>query len=309
MVERDSAEIAELRRHILAARDDVPRVEASLQLVSALRRARRFAEALEVAQGVPEHAARAGAADGAARLALLVGELLADLHRDDEAALRLAEARHALDATDAGSRLIVRCERLLADVARRRGRYDEAERWLGSARKRYEEAGLPRAAASCEHDLGTLRHAMGDVPGSIAALRAARSALLDLRDREGVASCGFNLGVALHDVGAHDDAVEHYQQARTIFEAVRRSEDAAGCDQNIAAVLFVTGRTEEAGQRLMVAQAAYRKLGLARRVAECDADLAQVLRAAGRAEGAMAYLARARSEGVGDPADTASASA
>ncbi len=274
----------------------------------ALRRAGQRSEALAAAQHAAEQLGRLGKAGAQARSVLLVGELLTDLHRYEEAARRLAEARHALEATSAPAALVTRCERLLADVARRRGRLEEAERWLASASDRHREQGSRLAAACCDHDLGVLRNGLGDPAGAIAILRSARSTFLGLGHREGVASCGFNLGVALHDADAHDDAIEQYQQARAMFVTVGRFEDAAGCDQNIAAVLFATGRDEEAGQRLVVAQAAYRKLGLMRPVAECDADLAQVFRRSGRTDAASAYLARARSEGVEDPGD-ASASA
>lgn len=309
MTEQPADGIDELRRRAHAATNEKDRAEAVSRLAVGLRRSGRTGEALAAARAAAELFARLDAAAPGALLALMGGELLVQLGREDEAAHRLAEARHALEATGASPALVTRCERLLADVSRRRGRLDDAERWLGSARERYAAAGAMRAVAACDHDLGVLFHALGDTAVAIAALRSARSELMGLRDREGVASCGFNLGVALHDVGECDDAIDHYQQARSIFEAVGRREDAAGCDQNIAAALFDIGRVEEAGQRLMVAQAAYRELGAVRRVAECDADLAQVLRASGRAEAATAYLARARDQGVEDPAGMTSASA
>jgi tetratricopeptide (TPR) repeat protein len=308
MAGSNTEDAAELRRLVADTPDGLARASARIRLAVALRRIGCRSEALAAARLAADQFGRLDKAAAEARALLLVGELLNDLHRYDEAALRLGEARHALEVTQARASLVTRCERLLGDVARRRGRLEEAERWLASAYDGYVEQGSLLAAAGCDHDLGVLRHGLADPQGAIAILRAARSALLDLRDREGVASCGFNLGVALHDAGAHDDAIDHYQHARSIFEAVGRLEDAAGCDQNLAAVFFAIGRDEEARQRLLVAQDAYRKLGLMRRVAECDADLAQVLRRSGRADAASAYLARARSAGVEDPAD-ASASA
>ena len=308
MGDSTSGRLVDLRRRAAETPDGRARAVAIIRLAQGLRRAGHRSEALASARTAAEKFSALGARQAEARAVVLVGQLLSDLHRYDEAARRLAEARHALEVTRASPAVTTRCDRLLADVARRRGRLDEAERWLASAHDGYTKQGSVRAAAGCDHDLGVLRYGLGDRHGAIAILRSARSTLLDLRDREGVASCGFNLGVVLHDIGAHDDAIDCYQQARSIFAAVGRWEDAAGCDQNVAAVLLSAARLGEARQRLLGAQAVYRKLGLVRRVAECDADLAQVLRRAGRVDAASAYLARARSAGVEDPSD-ASASA
>lgn len=308
MAAPDREHVADVRRLLATAPDGTPRAEATARLALALRRCGQRVEALATARLAKDRFEQLGSEAAETRIGLLVGELLADLHRYDEAARRLAEVRQALEVAHAPAGLVARCERVLADVARRRGRLEEAERWLASAYDRYREQGSALAAARCDHDLGVLRHGLHDPLGAGAILRSAHAALLELRDREGVACCAFNLGVALHDAGAHQEAIEHYQQARATFEAVGRLEDAAGCDQNIAVVLFTAQRDEEARQRLLVAQNAYRKLGAVRRAAECDADLAQVLRRSGRHDAASAYLARARAHGVQDPAD-ASASA
>jgi predicted ATPase len=205
----------------------------------------------------------------------------------------------AVEAGDA--RRIARCDRSLAESARRLGRFDDAASLLASARAEFEsiadEAGLAEvlqvtgtvnaqrgnlgdARASYESSLA-LRVRLGDrsgvaaitnnlgivaqQEGDIARARALGAEALamyrELGDRRHICSCEINLGWIESNAGEYDAALQHGQEAIRLALEVGDRLNLAIAENNLGDAYRDLGRLDAAGSAYATAIEAYRDLG------------------------------------------------
>ena len=162
-----------------------------------------------------------GDADEPVRAALARLEA-AELLLDDE---RPAEAEELLNAARASLRVdgallwVARADQLLADVARRAARFDEAFARLEAARAVYDAADMDGDRDRCDDQWCSVLIDAGHADEAVLRLREARSARQTDGDPVGVAWCDLHLSRALDRLGDPDGAADSRRRARAVFDA------------------------------------------------------------------------------------------
>jgi hypothetical protein len=165
---------------------------------------------------------------------LEAGELLLDAPngvpgRLEAAAHLLSQARTTM-REDGALLWVARADHLLAEVARRRGAWEEAFVRLEAARAVYDAADMDEDRDRCDDLWCSILIDTGRPDEAVTRLERARAARQSGGDPVGVAWCDLHLSRALDRLGEPDAAASHRRRARAVFDAagldtVLRSEE------------------------------------------------------------------------------------
>jgi tetratricopeptide (TPR) repeat protein len=159
---------------------------------------------------------------------LEAGELLLDSpHGPDgtdipgrlEAAAHLLAQARATMREDGALLWVARADQLLAEVARRRGNWEDAFLRLEAARAVFDAADMDDDRDRCDDQWCCVLIDAGRPDEAVARLERARAARQSGGDPVGVAWCDLHLSRALERLGEPAAAASHRRRARAVFDA------------------------------------------------------------------------------------------
>ena len=216
-------------------------------------------------------------------------QLIGDIPRAEEVVLS------GLDAAERQGdvRQMARCAELLAESARRVGRYDDALARLDQASGWFSSIGDELGVAATLQILGTVNAQRAD-------LETARARYLDsleirerLGDREGVAALTNNLGIVALHTGALDRAREFGERALVLYTEFGDRRRICQCEINLSMVDEAAGDHEAALRHTDNAVRLAREVGDRLHLAIAQNNRGDALRDLGRLEQAGAAYASA----------------
>jgi len=197
---------------------------------------------------------------------------------------RLADAMAALDRVLAG-RVVLPARDLAAALLARgvtaveMARTDVALRDFDACYEHAMRAGLTSVASLALHNTGLVRYALGDVPGALRAMAAARA--VDPERDDGLPDIG--RGAVLYEAGLLEDAERVLTQAISRMTGPGRAQHRAEAEYFRARCLMALHRWDEAREGAAIARRHYTGVGhpqraAVARVAELEAILLPVRR-------------------------------
>jgi tetratricopeptide (TPR) repeat protein len=144
--------------------------------------------------------------------------IMLELDDVDAAAENLDEARR-LFREERAYLFVARVDTLRAEVARRRGRFDDALRLLAAARAVFDSSGSEGEADRCDDSRAEVLLDAGRVSEAVEQLEGARDERRLAGNAVGVAWCDLHLSRAYADLGRADDAATSRAAARAVFDA------------------------------------------------------------------------------------------
>ena len=141
----------------------------------------------------------------------------------DGAAANLDEARR-LFREERAYLFVARVDNLRAEVARRRGAFEDALRLLAASRAVFESSGSEGEVDRCDDNRAEVLIDAGRVVEAVGRLEASRDDRRSAGNAVGVAWCELHLSRAYDSLGRSDDADASRAAARAVF-------DAAGFDE------------------------------------------------------------------------------
>jgi CHAT domain-containing protein/tetratricopeptide (TPR) repeat protein len=210
----------------------------------------------------------------------LMQGLLATQQGDFAAAQAALEAALAVYTAEEIPYYIAVCQRGLAMLNRRLGRYEEALALAGQALATFEGLGHTVAVGRCQHAIGMIYHAWNRYDAAFAAYEAAlaRYETADLRHEQ--IAVRANLALILEERGAYHAALDRYERALQDSQALGLTSSAAFCLENIAMLNGRLGRYNEAAEWYRRARRAFRRVHASFDAHICAARQAGMLHAA-----------------------------
>src|SRR5262249_8119460 len=144
-----------------------------------------------------------------------LGRVLESTGEWDEAQAAYTEALE-LAGDDLGARAWA--EAGLGDLARKRGRYDEASDWLRRAAEGLDTAGLDEGSGGVLHYAGTLAAVRGDWAAARGAYETSLEIRRQLGDKARMGGLFSNLGNLAEYAGDYDRARELHEQGIAVRE-------------------------------------------------------------------------------------------
>ncbi|HXK12535.1 MAG TPA: serine/threonine-protein kinase [Vicinamibacteria bacterium] len=226
-------------------------LETRLAEAEARKLVGRYDEALDLARSASAEAAAASLAQTEGAAQRLVGELLIDLDRPDEAEKALRAGLASAERIGSDRAAAAAAKELIWLEAVTRNRFAEADRWWEFGQAKLQRLG---GGEDVEEGLLTSRAAALSAEGKYAeAARMERRNLEIAEKRDGPESFSAavshnQLGQALDGVGDYAGALEHLQRSAGIKERVLgpRHPVLAYTLSNLGSVLSKVGRHEEA---------------------------------------------------------------
>lgn len=188
---------------------------------------------------------------------------------------------------------VARAGRLLGDMHRMQGRYEEAIAALDDARAHFQIADDALGAAQCIRSLGNIYKMQSRYPEATSALVDAQSRFLTLHDRMGVAQCLQSLGDIYSMQPDHGKASAALSTARTDFLSIGDRLGAAQCLKSLGKILRAQHRYPEAITRLTEALTQFKAIGDRLGAAQCLRSLGNILRVQERYTEAVSALSKA----------------
>lgn len=253
---------------------------------------------LEAAAAYPELAAAcemSGWRLDWAHVRLMQG-LLATQQGDFAAAQAHLEAALAVYTTEETPYHIAVCQRGLAMLDRRLGRYEEALSLARQALVTFERLGHAVAVGRCQHAIGVIYHSWNRYDAAFAAYEAALACYeaTDLRHEQ--ITVRINLGLILEERGAYHAALARHEAALADSRALGLTNTVAFCLENIAMLNGRLGRYAEAAVWYRKARRAFGQVGALFDAQVCAARQAGMMLAGrtGRERSARQLLNAAR---------------
>jgi predicted ATPase/class 3 adenylate cyclase len=187
-----------------------------------------------------------------------------------EQSTRLSQARVAAESQDA-----------LGELFRKRGRYDEALQWLGSARSAYQEQGDRSGLAVVLQHSGSLLAQRGSYPEARQFYDEGLAIQRELDNRRAIASLLSNLGIVARFLGDYSQARRLHQEGLELRRELGDRWAIAVSLNNMGNVALDQGDLNGARALLEEAVALQREVGDQYYIANAINNLGNVLRALG----------------------------
>jgi tetratricopeptide (TPR) repeat protein len=175
-------------------------------------------EALELFERAAGAFAEAGDAVRAGWCRFDASSIMLELGEVDAAAANLDDARR-LFREERAYLFVARVDSLRAEVARRRGGFDEALRLLAASRAVFESSGSDGEVDRCDDSRAEVLIDAGRVAEAVDRLEASRDDRRSAGNAVGVAWCDLHLSRAYESLGRGDDADASRKAARAVFDA------------------------------------------------------------------------------------------
>ena len=206
-----------------------------------------------------------------------------DTYRDARGVAEAAEDFTAVAWTDTS----------LADLARKRGDYDEASEWVESAREGFEnlsdQAGIGRVLQLA----GTVAATRGDFETARVALEASLEIRRELGDEAAMGALLSNLAMIAEYQGDDERSCALHEEGLALRAAAGDTAGIAVSQMNLGVMLSRVGRMEEARARQEESLRLRREMGNPRMIALAEHNLGVLTRAEGDYQAARAFLASA----------------
>ncbi|WP_372730083.1 tetratricopeptide repeat protein, partial [Nocardioides sp.] len=181
----------------------------------------------------------------------------------------------------------------LAEVARKRGRYDEAAIGLDRAATDFAELGDDAGAGQVWHLSGTLSAQQGDFETAQASYARSLEIRERLGDRTGMAALLSNLAVVAEYQGDYDEAGRLGEQALALRREIGDRWAIGISQNNLGMLAILRGRPEEARERFEESMALHTEVGDTWMVALGHHNLSNVHRDLGETDRAREYAVQA----------------
>jgi class 3 adenylate cyclase/tetratricopeptide (TPR) repeat protein len=188
----------------------------------------------------------------------------------------LAFARDAADVDSVGW-----AETSIADLARKRGDYDEAVTWLEAAKAHFEETGDRSGVGRVLHIGGSLAAMRGDLANGREQMEASIAIRRELDDKAALGALLSNLAIVVEYEGDFERSVELHEEGLALRVEAGDAAGVAVSTMNLGVMLAAVGRTDEGRARQEEALSLRREIGDPQGIALAEHNLGLLTRSLG----------------------------
>jgi class 3 adenylate cyclase/tetratricopeptide (TPR) repeat protein len=173
------------------------------------------------------------------------------------------------------------CETALAEVARKRGRYDEAVARLDRAAQGFANAGDEKGVGRVLHLAGTVATQRGDYAKAVENYEASLRIRERLGDQASIGSLLSNLGIVAEYRGDYEESNRFHERALVLRTEIGDRRGVANSTNNLGMIAFLQKRYAEARDWFQKSILLNREVGDAWMVALCHNNLGNATRGLG----------------------------
>jgi class 3 adenylate cyclase/tetratricopeptide (TPR) repeat protein len=184
-------------------------------------------------------------------------------------------------------------ETSLAEVARKRGDYDQTLEWLDRARAHFEEQGDLAGAGRVLHISGTVAAMRGELPAAREQLEASLSIRRELGEKAAMGALYSNLAIVAEYAGDIERSCELHEEGLALRIDAGDTAGVAVSRMNLGVMLAALGRADEAREHQEESLRLRREMGDPRMIALGEHNLGLLTRSQGDYEATRELFAGA----------------